>query len=201
LRVLFNLNTPGHLRYFDSTIAELIGRGHEVLLTFTSPHEYAASLDNLAGFDPPPANLGWAPKRRDDFAQPARQVRAALDYVRYLDPRYARAEFLRTRALARTTSGALFRPLTARRQLRRWQVNLLMRCLVAAERTIPSSAEIEGFIRTARPDVLLVSPLLNAASYQTDYVKSAMALGIPTGVCVASLGQPDQQGPHQGRSR
>ena len=186
MRVLFNLNTPVHLRYFDSTIAELIGRGHEVLLTFTSPHEYAESLDNLAGFDPPPVNLGEAPKRRDDFTQPARQVRAALDYVRYLDPRFARAEFLRTRAGARTVHGALFRPLTARRRLRRWQVNLLMRCLIAAERAIPSSAEIEGFIRSARPDVVLVSPLLNAASYQTDYVKSAMALGIPTGVCVAS---------------
>jgi len=69
VRVLFNLNTPVHLRYFDSTIAELTRRGHEVLLTLTSPDEYVESLDNLAAFDPPIAYLGEAPKRRDDFAR------------------------------------------------------------------------------------------------------------------------------------
>jgi hypothetical protein len=54
------------------------------------------------------------------------------------------------------------------------------------EEAVPSSTTIENFISSVEPDVLIVSPLTNAASHQVDYVKSAKALGIPTAVCIPS---------------
>ena len=187
MRILFDLNTPGHLRFFDSTIDELGRRGHEVVLSFTNLHLYEGALESLADFEHPPRNLGLAPRRTDEVAALARGVRAAVDYVRYLDPTFAHAEFLRNRARERAVRyGPFSRPFASLRRLRPWQVALLVRGLMALERAIPSSAEVEGFIRSADPDLVLVSPLLIGGSPQTDYVKSAQALGIPTGVCVAS---------------
>lgn len=186
LRILFNLNTAVHLRYFDETIAQLLARDHEVLLTFTRPGLYGEALEILADFDPAPENLGQAPKRSDEYSLAARDIRSALDYLRYLDPRYAHTEALRHRVWLKAQRGSLSRAFARLERLRPWQVRLAMRCLLAAEEAIPSSRRIEAFLRSVAPDVVLVSPLTNAASPQTDHVKSAMALGIPTGVCIPS---------------
>src|SRR5574339_1205243 len=58
--------------------------------------------------------------------------------------------------------------------------------LALMESTIHSDADIDAFIRAERPDVVLVTPLINFGSYQADYVKSAQALGIPVGFPVFS---------------
>jgi hypothetical protein len=187
MRVLLNLNTPLHLRYFDSTIAELQARGHEVVLTFTLPHLYPESLEILDQFSPHPVDLGRAPRRGGDFAMAAGGLRAALDYVRYLDPAFARTSFLRNRARERALGrGPFARPFAALWRLRPWQARLLVRGLVAAEGLIPSSERIESFIRSVDPDVVLVSPLTTGASPQTDLVKSARKLGIPNAACIPS---------------
>jgi len=187
VRILCDLNTPAHLRLFDSTLEQLGARGHEVLLTFTLPDLYPGALERLRELDHPPTRLGHGPRRGDELASMARDLRGAMDYVRYLDPRFARAHFLRNRARARVLRyGPFSRPFASIRRLRPWQVKLLLRGLTAAERAIPSAPEIEEFIRSIGPDLVVVSPLVTAGSPQTDYVKSARALGIPTAVCVAS---------------
>ena len=50
----------------------------------------------------------------------------------------------------------------------------------------PVHAPIVEYLREQSPDVLLVSPLVTAASEQVDWVKAARACGIRTAVCVAS---------------
>jgi hypothetical protein len=57
---------------------------------------------------------------------------------------------------------------------------------LACERAIPSSPILESFIRSRQPDVLLVTPLVTDRSTQVDLVKSAHAVGVPVGLCVAS---------------
>ena len=44
---------------------------------------------------------------------------------------------------------------------------------------MPSEPYYELFIRSHAPDVILITPLIDFGSYQTDYVKSAHRLGIP----------------------
>jgi hypothetical protein len=62
----------------------------------------------------------------------------------------------------------------------------LVSALLVAERALPSAPEIEDVLRLLAPDAVFVSPLVTGGSPQTDYVKSARALGIPSGVLVAS---------------
>ena len=57
---------------------------------------------------------------------------------------------------------------------------------MAAERAIPVCRPIVEFLREQAPDVLLVSPLVDAASEQVDWIKAARACGIRSAVCIAS---------------
>jgi hypothetical protein len=58
--------------------------------------------------------------------------------------------------------------------------------LGAVERAIPTAPEIDDYLRRQRPDVVLVTPVVEFASTQVEYLKSARRSAIPTGVCVAS---------------
>src|SRR5687768_14452101 len=57
---------------------------------------------------------------------------------------------------------------------------------MAADRAMPVSPAIVRYLREQAPDVLLVSPLVDAASEQVDWIKAARALGIRTAACIAS---------------
>jgi hypothetical protein len=48
-----------------------------------------------------------------------------------------------------------------------------------AEDGIPSERLFDLFIAYERPDIILITPLVDYGSYQTDYVKSAHRLGVP----------------------
>ncbi len=63
---------------------------------------------------------------------------------------------------------------------------LLLRLLAALESAIPPAAALTGFLRLHQPDVVVVSPLVDAASDQVDLVKAARALGIPSAAAIAS---------------
>ena len=184
IRVLFVMDNPGFLRYFDETVVHLLRRGHQVSLAFNTPHYRADALVTL----PSEAGLsviGQAPPRRDRFAVVARRVRLAMDYARYLEPRFARAQFYRNKRRYNAL-GTGIRAGLALRTVRKPWVDGAVKVLGALEDAIPSSREVEGFIRDAGPDVVVVTPLVLDASPQTDYVKSARALGLPTALCVAS---------------
>jgi hypothetical protein len=182
-RFLFVMQYPGYLRYFDSMVRLLIARGHHVDLVFDSPHKQPEGLAALEGVEER-IWVGHSPRRDDVWGVVGKSVRAAIDYLRYLHPRFADAKYLRNRMrdvlppifsfLGRWNSASA---LTTRRAIAPF---------LACERAIPSSPVIEKFIQSRRPDTVVVSPLVTDRSTQVDFVKSAHALGIPVGLCVAS---------------
>lgn len=183
-RILFVLHYPGYLRYFDSTIGELADRGHEVLIGFESPHKQAEGMAALEGMSGDVRVLSALPKRGDVWEAVAVQLRSTIDFARYLHPRLAGATYLRSRMAT-----ILPRPLAALARigsLPPHRVLSAIRAYRALEGSIPSSPAIERYLEEARPDVVVVSPLVTDASRQTDVVKSARALGIPTVLAVAS---------------
>jgi hypothetical protein len=186
MRILFVMHTPRFVRYFDETMAELVGRGHTVLLAFSRTDLKAENLRALETLENSPVILGAAPERGDPFARIAPAVRAGVDYLRYLSPPFASAHFLRERA--RLKAGEYVPEIERLQDLpglrRAWRPLLALG--LAAERSIPSAPEIEAWLRELRPDVVLVSPLVNIASREVDVVKSARALGIPSGALIAS---------------
>src|SRR4029077_14057549 len=111
-------------------------------------------------------------------------VRGTIDYVRYYHPKFADATYLRDRM--RKVVPPLFRVLARRNTSTRGVTRALVALFTTCERAIPSSHWIERFIRSRRPDAVLVTPLVTARARQADYVKAAQALGIPAAACIAS---------------
>jgi hypothetical protein len=187
VRILVVLNTPGFLRYYDETIDALLERGHEVVLGFTDPHLRPEALDALECRARVPEVIGGVPSRDDRYAEAATRLRTLADFLRYLDPRFARAQWLRDRRRVKVLESPLLARFVGRRDtLPAPVVRTLLTALLACERALPSARGIEALLRHLNVDAVLVSPLVTGGSPQTDYIKSARALGLPTAVCVAS---------------
>src|SRR5581483_2349612 len=62
----------------------------------------------------------------------------------------------------------------------------VIRAAARLEHAIPTSPEIDRYIRDRKPDVVVATPVVNRASTQVDLLKSARRLGIPAATLVAS---------------
>jgi hypothetical protein len=191
MRVLFIMMHPGYLRNFESVIRLLSQRGHEIHLRFNRPNKQASDrqAERLVEevphvcFDP----VGL-PDRRDYWKAFARLVRGGLDYLLYFYPQYARAHRLRQR-MELKVEALLWKPFF-RIFLFFFPGSQGVRRLVGmfrrVERLIPAFAPAVRLFQEIRPDLVLVTPLVNFASDQTDYVRAARHLGIRHALCVAS---------------
>lgn len=204
LRILFFLYHAGYLRHYGEPLRLLAQQGHTIHLGFTVIEKDAgdtALAERLAAEFPGQVTYGRAPTRRhwDGWRRTSIIIRAFTDLARYIDPRYADAPALRTR-MAQKIKRQIFSgradPLTAfllTRTVDRLAVRTdaktgrrLLRFLRVAERAVPTSRRVNAFMRDWKPDVVLVTPLVEYTSNQVDYVKSAQRLGIPTAACIAS---------------
>ena len=201
LRVLLVLKHAGYIDVYEPLVQELAERGHAVHVGYVSPSKAGlAILDRLTAR--PGITAGPAPYRGvvDGWASVAWLARAYGDLGRYSDPRFADATALRDRMAGkveghlRTSAG--FDPVTRRVALGRAQALANGTDPALAERSIqtgrrlesgvPPSRRVTAYLRGRRPDVLLVSPLIELASPLLDYLKAARGLGIRTAICVAS---------------
>ena len=179
MKVLFLVHNLGKTRHFEGVIKGLTGRGHQVMLT--AAHKRNKPLKLTGAFaDDKAVDVMPNPFRRiDEWERYVRPLRQARDYLRFLDPSYGHAAKLAGRARAYAPPGwpEKFAPGGRFHGRRR----LVRRALEFAESVVPSERYYELFIRSHAPDVMLVTPLVDFGSYQTDYVKSAHRLGIPIG--------------------
>jgi hypothetical protein len=186
VRLLFQLPYPGYLRVYGSTVRLLAERGHTVLLAYDAPGKRrdpaAADVEATPGIE----IVAALPPARRRLDSTVAGIRLSADYLRYLDRSLGASPYLRRRldkfmqgpARVLTRAPAAL-PLAAR----------LGRLLVAAERLVPSPANVEAAIAALAPDAVVVTPLIArgpSGVRQTDTVKAARALGIPVGVAVAS---------------
>jgi hypothetical protein len=202
VRALLVLKHAGYFGVYAQLVAELARRGHRVHVAWLSgTTEDFAALDRAAA-EQPGVTHGRAPRRGalDGWSSVAFLTRALGDLGRYSDPRFADATALRDRMASKVEShlagAAGFDPVTrrlARRQARtlhaRSDAALAARSIRRSERLeagVPPGARITEYVREQRPDVVLVSPLIELASPLLDYLKAARTLGIRTGICVAS---------------
>jgi hypothetical protein len=183
MRILFALPYPGYLRYFDTTVLELASRGHVVDLWFEMSHKQAEALRAFPAH-PGVHICGVLPKRRDPWARTAVAVRGLTDLVRYLDPVFRDALYLRRRAATKAPRG--WRGLARAPSFPHPLVSGALAVLKTAEEAIPRGPVFERLLDAERPDVVLASPLVNWSSRQADLVRSARARGIPTAALIAS---------------
>jgi hypothetical protein len=187
MRILFFLHNVSKTRHFEAVLAGLAQRGHTIVLAAERQRNRALSLPKnliianrqlIAQGARGRIEITASPVRRTDawrdFAPALRRLR---DYSRFLDPRYAAAEKLEARASNAVPKG--WRAFAKRQPAMRRNRRLLAKALAVAEDAIPSDRFFELFIEHEQADVVLVTPLVDYGSYQTDVVKAAHRLGVP----------------------
>jgi hypothetical protein len=188
MKVLFAMASAEYLRYYDSTIRLLASRGHDVVIAVNHDRgdKKPVKLDDMAGgVEERVEVIGVLPAAPRFWGRLSTGLRGTIDFVRYLDPHFSQAHALR----ARMRRKVLPRPLHALdriRSLNRSTTRLVVGGLAWLEQAIPTVAALDALLAQVAPDVVLVSPLVDAASRQVDIVKSAQRAGIPVAVGIAS---------------
>jgi hypothetical protein len=203
VKILFFVRElPYVQRIYAPLLDELVDRGHEVHLAFTKKTRLDRIERGLEGIVRPGITAGHAPHRRDSdgWRRVAWLVRAVSDLARYTHPRYEHAPRLRRRVtekvLHRIEKATTIEPVgralafrTAQRLASSTDAALSTRAIrtgARLEAAIPTSPEIDEFIRTQRPSAVLVTPVVKYGSDEVEYLKSARRLGIPAATLVAS---------------
>ena len=186
MKILFLMDSPEYLRFYDSVIEELAARGHDVTLAVSHGRERKpVGLEGLQAYADRVRVAGVVPEHEGMWGNVAYRLRGVMDFARYFHPAFAAAPALRAR-MKRKALPRAYQWLDAIPRLPSWTVRLVQQSLMACDRAIPVSRAIAEFLRRESPDVLLVSPLVTAASEQVDWIKAARACGIRTAVCIAS---------------
>ena len=184
MKILFFARHYSYLRLFEAAVSELARRGHQLHLSADREEAMGGRrmVERLAE-QYPGITLGTTPGRAPGaWSEFARRLRLGIDYLRYLDPRYAATPHLTRRARERAPRSIVAlaeRTGTAGSAA-------LGRLLRLFERGIPINRDLEEYIRTQAPDVVIITPLLELGSPQMDHLAAARALGIKTVLAVAS---------------
>jgi hypothetical protein len=188
VRILFQMDFPGYLRIYGSTVRLLAERGHRVLLCYDEPDrrrgEAAAEVEHTDGIELVPP-LPEATRRHE---QAIAQLRVRIDYLRYLDRRFAGSPYVRRR-LDKYLRGGGLRLLVRAPYGTPFAMSALRALLLVERRLVPSDPGVERAVAALAPDVVLVTPLIGRSMRnrrQTDTVKAARRLGIPVGAGVAT---------------
>ncbi len=188
MKILFFMLHPGYMRYYYTTIQELLQRGHDVHLSFDIPSKQAKDkLDSkLAEQFPTQVTISKTPKFTSKYYNLSRAVSWGMDYLRYLTPAFKNADRLRKRVEVKIHPK--FKKLFNENPFLRSQkvIHASIKFFCSFYAYIPVSSALKRFMKTLHPDIVLVTPLITQGSFQGEYLKAARLLKIPSGYCVAS---------------
>ena len=176
LRILFFVHNLGKTRHFDGLLKRLRRRGHTITVAVAEKRG-GVRASKVLGTGRRLEVVTCPTRRVDRWKTLAPKLRFTRDYLRFFEPAYAHAAKLTERA--GSYSPDALRDLVQRRPWIRRHARLLGHVLAAAEGAIPSERYFELFIKYHEPDLVLVTPLVDFGSYQTDYVKAAHRRGVP----------------------
>ena len=167
MRILFLVHVLGRTRHFKNVISGLVDRGHTVVLAPASSTESERPRKGL--YDHERVEVVACPTRRQDRWAPVMEpLRRSRDHLRFFDPRYSHAVKLAERAAEsapQTWKDALSRHPW---MTRHWKT--VQRALELAEAVVPCDPDFQRFMEAQQPDLVLVTPLVEFGSYQTEYV-------------------------------
>jgi hypothetical protein len=188
--VLFLMLSPAYVRNFESVLRALAERDHSTTVLFEQRKEGGddAGLSLIQELAEAYGSLDYefAPELPPGTRGRARMaLEAAQDYLRYFDPPYDRASRLRSRALG-LLPPALERALAA--TLRRWPRarGALVSAARRANRRLGADRRIGDELERRSPQALIVTPMVQFRSRQSEWVRAARRLGIGTMLCVYS---------------
>lgn len=178
-----------YLRNFEGAIRLLAEQGHTIHLTTSIhdrkvPKELLIRADNLAE-EFPGVTLGITQEREDTWATLESVLHSLRNFMRYQRPEYRNAPALAERAEKRVPKlvRALFKipGMTSGPA-----VALFTKLFRLLDRAVPPDRAIMAELRESKPDVLVVSPIVDLGSEQVSWLRAAKAVGIPSCLLVAS---------------
>ena len=185
MRILFSMRHLGSFRLYEAVLRRLAAAGHDIQVT-ASRRDRVADSEEM-GWLPDVPGIRWVldDVRLNRWIEIATMVRIWLDYLHCFKPAYAGAPRLRSRAAERVPA--------ALRRITAWPVvrsatgcRTLAAILRIVERALPRQEAFDALVRKARPDVVLLTPLLHLGSPQVELLRSARAYGATTVLCVGS---------------
>ena len=194
MKVVFVVSHLGmFLRHFSRVGLLLSKNGHSIVVLHdpgpkrpkgpdvkVSNEAIVALQEEIEGFKTGPTLV------RSDWwwRKPLRLSRELLNYTFYLKPGHPSPGLVRkaTSFVPAPARIAVKNPLAPRLLAN----DSIQRGLHWVENVAPPGPNITRWLARNRPDVVVASPYIYSRSKQTDYVKAAAALGIPTVVPVAS---------------
>jgi hypothetical protein len=186
MKILFLGRRYTYFRNFDSVLREMAARGHAIHLGVEKATDEGRALVQGLADEFPAITFGEAPARvDDDWNWAAVRVRHGLDHLRYQHRLFDDTAKLRDRSRERTP-GAFVALGDTIRERARWARGPAERVLRWLERATPDDPAIRAYMEAHRPDVVLITPLVNLGSSQIDYLRAARAMGLPTALCVWS---------------
>jgi hypothetical protein len=189
MKILFMMTEPRVMKYYHETLRFMLKKGHSVHVAYFSLEKYRPGTlhEELAAEFPERFRYEVVSGKRPGIWRDLLiAVSWAEDYLFFLKPFFSSAARLRERVEVRISPVFV------------WLMN---RCpgfstpagrdamaarLRAVDRAVPACRSHKRFIRNLQPDVLLVTPLLSHSGQQSEYLRAAASLGVPTAYCVAS---------------
>ena len=187
MNILFLGRHYTYFRNFESVLRGLAARGHSIHLAV----ERSETLGGLGMVEAlaaefPAITYGEAPARADDdWSWVLNRLRLGLDYLRYQQPVFDSAYTLRSRARGRTP-GAFVELGEVVRRAGGWSRRLASAVVRNVERAVPDDPRIREYLESRKPDIVLLTPLIDLGSSQIEYQRAAHGLGIPHALCVWS---------------
>jgi hypothetical protein len=176
LKILFFVHSLAQTRHFEPVILGLARRRHTIVLATArkrKPQKLGKAFQENTRIE----LLSCPTRRIDRWAPVVDPLRRTRDYLRFLDPRYVHATKLAARAAEHAPDG-WSAALDDHPWLKRhWK--LAQHALALTEAVTPPDPYFKLFVKAEAPDLVMVTPLIDFGSYQTDYVKCAHRLGIP----------------------
>jgi hypothetical protein len=175
-RILFVLWHPGQLRFFESALALMASRGDRLHVLSEPRERMPHQLDTVRKLADAHRHvtLGFAARTpRTGWGTIVRRVRAGLDHLHYLHPRFASTPEFRARAAAAAPAAVRTIARVA------WLRPVLAWALRALERAAPVEPGTERTLDEVSPDVVVVTPYVWFAGPQGDWTRAAHARRIP----------------------
>jgi len=187
-------------RNFESVICSLARDGHQVHMGFTTRRKFVDdTLPKRLAEEYSNISYDYTPKLVLPWHKLTNNIRNIRNFLRYFEPQLVNCRSLKQRAEKRCPS-AIVKIVNA---LPRWLAYSLHKSgdklLAFMEEAMPVSDEVYTYLRDLKPNLLLVSPLLDLDSGEIDYIKASRQLMIPNCLCVASWDNLTNKGIIQGK--
>jgi hypothetical protein len=184
--------SPYYLRYYESALVALHDRGHRLLLA--RPDRYTEVWVPKALRGSKRVTTALHPFRRTDgLDQPMRILRSTRDFARYNAPPLVEAHANRERAYERMLRSVVGKQRSLEREgpvppvaydaATGSAIDSVFREL---ESLVPADDGAARFLEGQKLDAVIVVARVNLAARDTEIVKAAVTLGIPTGLVVYS---------------